>query len=269
MATLQTWGQVLGGQVSLGKSIAAAFLACLPAFHVTEAWSGADSIPEPPRRPALPSARPEAVETQATETEAVDPSEPSSERKTYRALLKREAEKNGLPFDIADAVMAIESGYDPSVIGSVGEIGLMQVRPSTAAMLGFKGGETELAKPEVNIHYGVSYLGQAWHLANGDLCRALMKYRAGHGEEVMTPLSVSYCGRARAHLAAVGSPYGAGATPIFPLASLPGRMPMLAARHRPRIRTADVSRAFWAAHEARVRAISARIEAKWRRMAAR
>ena len=86
MATLQTWGQVLGGQVSLGKSIAAAFLACLPAFHVTEAWSGADSIPEPPRRPALPSARPEAVETQATETEAVDPSEPSSERKTYRAF---------------------------------------------------------------------------------------------------------------------------------------------------------------------------------------
>jgi len=38
----------------------------------------------------------------------------------------------------------------------------------------------------VNIHYGVTYLSQAWRLANGDLCRALMKYRAGHGEEMMS-----------------------------------------------------------------------------------
>ena len=43
---------------------------------------------------------------------------------------------------------------------AVGEIGLMQVRPSTAAMLGFDGDTTELAKPEVNIRYGVTYLAR-------------------------------------------------------------------------------------------------------------
>jgi hypothetical protein len=43
-----------------------------------------------------------------------------------------------------------------------------------------------------------------------------MKYRAGHGEERMTPLSVEYCRRARGHLAAIGSPLGAGALPIAP-----------------------------------------------------
>ena len=85
-------------------------------------------------------------------------------RKTYQVLIKKEAEKNGLPPDIADAVAAIESGYDPAAVGGVGEIGLMQVRPETAAMLGFKGDLTELAKPDVNIHYGVTYLSQAWRL---------------------------------------------------------------------------------------------------------
>ena len=37
-------------------------------------------------------------------------------------------------------------------------------------------------------------------------CRALMKYRAGHGEERFSERSVEYCRRARAHLASLGSP---------------------------------------------------------------
>jgi len=56
---------------------------------------------------------------------ALKPAEPAA-RKTYQALIKREAEKNGLPPDIADAVAAVESGYDPGAIGSVGEVGRMQ-----------------------------------------------------------------------------------------------------------------------------------------------
>jgi len=134
-------------------------------------------------------------------------------------------------------------------------------------MLGFKGNLAELAKPDVNIHYGVTYLSQAWRLANGDLCRALMKYRAGHGEEIMSALSATYCGRARAHLAAVGSPFAAGVSVPFvfelPLARAS------AAKHLPRVRTAAVSRAFWAVEEARVKAITKHLEIKWRRMASR
>src|SRR3954469_23160001 len=56
------------------------------------------------------------------------------------------------------------------------------------------------------------YLAEAWRLANGNLCRALMKYRAGWGEERLSPLSQEYCRRARVHLANIGSPL-AGATP--------------------------------------------------------
>ncbi len=123
-----------------------------------------------------------------------------SGRATFIALVREEAEKAALPVDVADAVAFVESRYDPSVVGDVGEIGLMQVRPATAAMLGFDGGESELFDPATNIHYGVRYLAQAWRLAGGDLCRALMKYRAGHGSEEMSPLSVQYCARARSYL---------------------------------------------------------------------
>lgn len=227
--------------------------------------ANAQKAPLPPERPADLS----DPSHNKDEADAREMTESSGQpgRRAYWAMIRREADKNGLPADVADAVTAIESGYDPTVIGGVGEIGLMQVRPETAAMMGFKGDERELAKPEINIHYGVTYLAAAWRLANGDLCRALMKYRAGHGEELMSPLSATYCGRARAHLAAIGSPFAAGASVPFVYDA-----PRLSARglfRGPRIRTAAVSAAFWAAHDARVRAISRQIEAKWRRMAAR
>jgi soluble lytic murein transglycosylase-like protein len=204
-----------------------------------------------------------------------------------RGLVEQEARKTGLPADIAEAVVHVESNYDPTVVGRVGEIGLMQVRPETAAMLGFRGTNEELAKPEVNVHYGVIYLSKAWRLANGDLCRALMKYRAGHGEEIMTQRSVEYCRRARDHLAALGSPFAAQGT-AWPVAipassteaantSTPKRTPdsskgmssPKAVYAQYKRGTAAASRAFWAAHEARVRAITARIDAKWRRVASR
>jgi hypothetical protein len=54
----------------------------------------------------------------------------------------------------------------------------------------------------------VGYLAKAWRLADGDLCRALTKYRAGHGSDRMSALSIEYCRRARQHLAAVGAQLG-------------------------------------------------------------
>lgn len=135
-------------------------------------------------------------------------------RDRYLPLVAREAELRGLPTAVADAVVMVESAYDPLVVGTVGELGLMQVRPGTAAMLGFSGSNDALAKPETNIRYGVEYLAQAWRLAGGDLCRTLMKYRAGHGEERMTPRSIEYCRRARLHLAVIGSPLADGGTAV-------------------------------------------------------
>ena len=150
-------------------------------------------------------------------------------RKTHLATIRREAEQVGLPPDVADAVVQVESAYDPGAVGGVGEVGLMQIRPTTAAMLGYRGTLAGLFEPETNIRYGVAYLGRAWQLADGDLCRALMKYRAGHGEERMTPLSVEYCRRVRIHLATIGSAIGAGADVLSASASASSNAPSAAA----------------------------------------
>ncbi|MGY4626672.1 lytic transglycosylase domain-containing protein [Bradyrhizobium sp. USDA 4486] len=237
---------------------------------------GKDGAPDEPRTtPAAES----MTELGAGET-------PSS-RAEIRKIIERETAKTGLPADIAEAVVFVESGYNSAVIGSVGEIGLMQVRPETAAMLGFRGNNTELAEPDINIHYGVLYLARAWRLAGGDLCRALMKYRAGHGEETMTARSQVYCNRARNRLVAMNSaaleggvaaldPAPAAAVPDPPPAAakaaktaqkVPTRPKDVYARYRQG--TAAASRAYWAAHEARVSLIRARIEAKWKRVASR
>jgi soluble lytic murein transglycosylase-like protein len=237
---------------------------------------------------AAPDSATAAVTSEAKSADQPKPLDPkpeqaSSFRTAVRAMVEREVWTTGLPADIADAVVHVESNYDPSTIGSVGEIGLMQIRPETAAMLGFRGSDEELAKPEVNIHYGVIYLSKAWRLANGDLCRALMKYRAGHGEEIMTPRSVTYCQRARNHLAALGSPFATeGTTPPFivpastaePKSSFsrqvkpaPNSPTDVYARYKRG--TPEATRAFWAAHEAHVRAVTVQIEARWRRMASR
>ena len=217
--------------------------------------------------------------------------ETPTSRAAIRKIIERETAKTNLPADIAEAVVFVESGYNSAVVGSVGEVGLMQVRPETAAMLGFRGNSSELAEPDINIHYGVIYLSRAWRLAGGDLCRALMKYRAGHGEETMTPRSQVYCNRARNRLvamnsAALGTPVAAAPdmapapTTVAPAPRVAAATPKSArdskvpaqpkdvyARYRQG--TAAASRAYWAAQEARVSLIKARIEAKWKRVASR
>ena len=142
--------------------------------------------------------------------------DPDAARAAYSALVTYEAERRGLPPALGNAVATVESNWDPAAQGADGEVGLMQVLPSTAALLGFRGSPAELADPATNIRLGVTYLSGAWFLAGGNLCNALMKYRAGHGEDAMSPRSADYCERVRQYLVSVGSPLGvAAAVPVI------------------------------------------------------
>jgi hypothetical protein len=188
-----------------------------PDFNITEidvGWQLASLPPSPDLEPITAS----AILEIASLPRAL------KARSTYLPAITEVAAANGVPPALVDAVVRIESRYDPTAVGSIGEIGLMQVRPKTAALLGFEGSSAELAEPKTNLRYGVGYLARAWRLADGNLCRVLMKYRAGHGSDRMSALSIEYCRRARQHLAAVGTQLG---TPV-------GTLPQRAIRTRGR-----------------------------------
>jgi hypothetical protein len=186
-------------------------------------------------------------------------------RAAHVALVRREAAKQGLPPDLADAVAYVESSYNPEAVGAVGEVGLMQIRPETAAMLGYKGDTASLLQPEINVRYSVTYLVGAWRKTDGDVCRTLMKYRAGHGEERMSALSAEYCRRAKGYLASIGSPLAQGAAPSVIITAgvrgqdAPknlGRSPQAQAREQDNLRKLKGAE-YWAAHERRVAIIAA------------
>lgn len=181
-------------------------------------------------------------------------------RAVYLDAIKRLAEEHRVPIDLVDAVMSIESGYDPHAVGPADEIGLMQVRPGTARQLGFEGDVQALFDPENNIALGVRHLSGAWERAGGRLCEALMKYRTGWDETRMSALSFEYCRRAHVHLTAIASPLARGvdvaalaraARPSGPQGADP---PGLSRALNGRV----TGRFNWADHDRRLRDIDAR-----------
>ncbi len=181
----------------------------------------------------------------------------------FRAIAKTEAEQRGLPPEMADAVMKVESNYNPAARGKDGEYGLMQVMPPTARLLGLKGPIETLAEPETNIRLGVRYLAEAWRLAKGDICTAAMKYRAGHGETRFSQLSVRYCINVRQHLASIGYPVtGSVPEPTFGFRSDQTRMGVAIGTQQAARRLARgqklKSRVGWANYDARMRELDRR-----------
>lgn len=113
----------------------------------------------------------------------------------YSAIIEAKAKKHGVPVSLAHAVISIESNYRPEARGAAGEIGLMQIKPSTARMLGYSGSAKGLHDPETNIEYGMRYLGMAQKLGGGSTCGTILKYNAGHGAKRMNPISQRYCNK--------------------------------------------------------------------------
>lgn len=190
------------------------------------AQEGADpapiaGAPEPGAAPAA-ALSPEAP-SPVTPVVAAPPPEPTPEEAAIRAMVRREAEGVGLPPEIAEAVTEVESGFNARAVGGVGEIGLMQVLPSTARMLGFAEPLPRLFDPATNVRYGVRYLGEAWRKTGQDICGTVMKYRAGHGESRFSYRSVAYCVRVREILAARGYKV-TGEVPVATFGEAAGRL---------------------------------------------
>jgi soluble lytic murein transglycosylase-like protein len=216
-----------------------------------------------PARPATLAPLPEASQSEAPIRSPVVEKARSDGREAYRRISRTEAERQEVPFELVDAVMRVESAFNPLASGAAGEVGLMQIMPPTARLLGHRGSNQDLAVPETNIRLGTTYLAQAWKLAKQDICTTVMKYRAGHNETRFSVLSVRYCERVRTHLASLGYPLtGRVPEPTFGFKADVTRMGIgigtQAAARRLATGRKLKSRVGWSAHDARMKALIAR-----------
>lgn len=118
----------------------------------------------------------------------------------YSSLIQTYAKTYGVPVDLAHAVVRVESNFNPKARGSAGEIGLMQIKPATARMMGYRGNAKGLYDPETNIKFGMKYLAMAHDLGGGTTCGTILKYNAGHGAKRMNPVSKRYCGKVKSYI---------------------------------------------------------------------
>ncbi len=106
----------------------------------------------------------------------------------YSALIEKTARRNGVDPDLVRAVIWRESGFDRTVIGSKGEVGLMQIMPGLAAADWARAkkcplpSRAALSDPELNIEVGSWFLGRAfrhWSKYREAVVLTLCEYNAG------------------------------------------------------------------------------------------
>jgi soluble lytic murein transglycosylase-like protein len=106
---------------------------------------------------------------------------PAAPQPTAPALSPREladaaADKYGLPRSLVRSVMHAESGFQPQAVSPKGAIGLMQLMPGTARILGVDPND-----PAQNVDAGARYLRDLLIKYNFGLWHALAAYNAGEG----------------------------------------------------------------------------------------
>ena len=122
----------------------------------------------------------EAEEHVAPEAAVAMASAPASgmvaEAPTPLELADAAADRYGLPRVLVRSVMAAESGFEPLAISPKGAIGLMQLMPGTAQVLG-----ADPHDPAQNVDAGTRYLRDLLEKYKYGLRHALAAYNAGPG----------------------------------------------------------------------------------------
>lgn len=119
---------------------------------------------------------------------------------TIKDLVVKHAHDNGVPVGLANAVIRIESRFNPKARNR-GAFGLMQIKAATARTYGFDGSTDGLLSPDTNLRFGMKVLAEAYRLSGGDLCRTLATYQSGHTVRRFSHAQSSYCSKARAFMA--------------------------------------------------------------------
>lgn len=93
----------------------------------------------------------------------------------------------GLPVELVDAVIQVESGWNPYAVSNKGAAGLMQLMPATAIRFGVR----NRFDVEDNIRGGVAYLAWLMRLFRGDPRLAVAAYYAGESLILLRGLAYS------------------------------------------------------------------------------
>jgi Transglycosylase SLT domain len=112
--------------------------------------------------------------------------EVSPDFKAIKPLIRDASLKNKLDFELIQALIAVESGFNARALSPKGAVGLMQLIPPTAARYGVSADakstiEQKLFDPHTNIHAGSRYLADLVKLFPQRLDLALAAYNAGEG----------------------------------------------------------------------------------------
>ncbi len=99
----------------------------------------------------------------------------ATRRAPFVEHIRSAAERYGLPAPLLEAVMAVESNFDPLAISEKGAEGLMQLMPGTARELEV----SDARDPAQNIDGGARYLRQLHDRFGNDLVQVLAAYNAG------------------------------------------------------------------------------------------
>lgn len=106
--------------------------------------------------------------------------------KAVKHLLREASATHGIDYELLQALIATESGFDTQAVSPKGAVGLMQLIPPTAARYGVKADkntpiEKKLTDPRTNIRAGSSYLRDLITMFPGQLELAVAAYNAGEG----------------------------------------------------------------------------------------
>ena len=151
---------------------------------------------------ALPDAGTDADTQAVPEVEPAAPADVRSgsrQADTVRAvalkpMIARHAAANGLPYELADAIIRLESRYNAGARNGP-NMGLTQINLRTAQSLGYQGAAAGLLDADTNLRYGLKYLAGAYRLAGGDTCGTILRYQFGHRTQTMTGASRVYCAK--------------------------------------------------------------------------
>lgn len=96
-----------------------------------------------------------------------------------KEIIMSEARKHNIPVWYALRIAHIETRLNCKAVGRAGERGPMQIKPSTARDLGYKGEDGGLSDCRTGAKYAMMYLRAALNKANGNLYYAAVLYNAG------------------------------------------------------------------------------------------